>query len=171
MFEIRPAALSEFALLPSIEAEADTVFETLDPPMSIADFPAPGTAADFAAAFHIMVAGRPPAGFVRLDIVDGMAHLAQLAVSPGYGRQGIGRSLVSAAKAWAQEAGFPAMTLTTFKEVPFNAPFYVSCGFVELPSAAWGAGLRELIHAEQALGLDRLGQRIAMRAPLNSTVD
>ena len=83
MFEIRPAALSEFALLPAIEAEADTAFESLDPPMATADFPPPGTAADFAAAFHIMVAGRPPAGFVRLEIVDGQAHLEQLAVTPG----------------------------------------------------------------------------------------
>lgn len=166
MFEIRPAALSEFALLPAIEAEADTAFEALDPPMNIADFPPPGTAADFAAAFHIMVAGRPPAGFVRLEVVDGLAHLAQLAVSPAYARQGIGRSLVVAAKAWALEAGFPAMTLTTFEDVAFNAPFYASCGFVELPAAQWGPGLRGLFQEEQAAGLENFGVRIAMLAPL-----
>ncbi|POH59727.1 GNAT family N-acetyltransferase [Arthrobacter glacialis] len=167
MFEIRPAALSEFALLPSIEAEADTAFEALDPPMSIANFPPPGTAADFAAAFHIMVAGRPPAGFVRLEIVDGLAHLEQLAVTPEYGRQGIGRSLVAAAKAWAQEAGFSAMTLCTFADVPFNGPFYASCGFTEIPADHWTPGLAAAREHESQLGLDALGRRIVMKIALN----
>lgn len=166
MFEIRPASLSEFALLPAIEAEADTAFEKLDPPIATADFPPPGTAADFAAAFHIMVAGRPPAGFVRLEIVDGLAHLEQLAVSPEYGRQGIGRSLVAAAKAWAHEAGFPAMTLCTFAAVPFNGPFYASCGFTEIPADSWTPGLAALRERESQLGLDALGRRIVMKTSL-----
>ncbi|AIY00771.1 hypothetical protein ART_1172 [Arthrobacter sp. PAMC 25486] len=166
MLEIRPAALSEFALLPSIEAEADEVFETLTPAISLADFPPPGTAAEFGAAFHIMVAGRPPTGFVRLEIVDGQAHLEQLAVGTGYGRQGIGRALVQAAKAWALEAGFHTMTLCTFRDVPFNAPFYASCGFVELDKQDTGEELREVRNHEQKLGLDALGPRIAMRVRL-----
>ncbi|MEO8219565.1 MAG: GNAT family N-acetyltransferase [Specibacter sp.] len=166
MFEIRPASLSEFALLPSIEAEADTAFEMLDPPIATADFPPPGTAVDFAAAFHIMVAGRPPAGFVRLEILDGLAHLEQLAVSPEYGRQGIGRSLVAAAKAWAHEAGFAAMTLCTFADVPFNGPFYASCGFTEIPPDCWTPGLAALRDHESQLGLDALGRRIVMKTSL-----
>lgn len=166
MFEIRPAALSEFALLPAIEAEADTAFERLDPPLDTADFPAPAEAAEYAGAFHIMVAGRPPAGFVRLEIVDGQAHLEQLAVDPVYGRQGIGRSLVRAAQAWAREAGFSSMTLTTFAHVPFNAPFYARCGFVELPESAWGPQLQDIRGREKAAGLDRLGLRIVMVSAL-----
>ncbi len=167
MIEIRPAALREFALLPFIEAEADTAFEALRPAIATANFPSPGTAAEFATAFHIMVAGRPPVGFVRLDIVDGQAHLAQIAVTFAYTQQGIGRSLLMAAKAWAQEAGFHAMTLTTFKDVPFNAPFYARCGFVVLPPERWGAELAELRRQEGVLGLDRLGARIAMAVALD----
>ncbi|MGO4383498.1 GNAT family N-acetyltransferase [Specibacter sp. RAF43] len=168
MFEIRPAALSEFSLLPGLEAEADEVFATLDPPLPSGDFPPPGTAADFAEAFHIMVAGRPPVGFVRLEVVDGRAHLGQLAVLPDYGGRGIGRALVLAAKAWAQEAGFHLMTLCTFADVPFNAPFYATCGFHELPDADLPPGLRALRREEIRLGLDALGRRVAMMARLDS---
>ncbi|WP_449373214.1 GNAT family N-acetyltransferase [Arthrobacter psychrolactophilus] len=164
MFEIRPAALSEFALLPALEAEADAAFGTLDPPISVADFPPPADPAEFAAAFHIMVAGRPPAGFVRLEIVDGQAHLEQLAVSPEYARQGIGRALVMAAMAWAREAGFHSMTLCTFAEVPFNAPFYASCGFSELDHRKWGPELAKLRASEA--NLEAIAPRIAMKIDL-----
>ena len=168
MFEIRPATLQEFALLPAIEAEADTAFERLDPPISTADFPPPAAAGDYAGAFHIMVAGRPPAGFVRLEIVDGQAHVEQLAVSPVYSRQGIGRALVRAAQAWAREAGFQAMTLCTFTQVAFNGPFYASCGFRELDQHLWGPELHALRQAEQFAGLDLLGSRSVMLADLTA---
>ena len=164
MFEIRPAALSEFALLPALEADADAAFETLVPPLSVADFPPPADPSEYAAAFHIMVAGRPPVGFVRLEIVDGQAHLEQLAVSPEYAGQGIGRALVMAAMAWAREVGFHAMTLCTFAQVPFNAPFYASCGFSELDHSQWGADLTELRESEAIL--EAIAPRIAMRIKL-----
>ncbi|MGO2540917.1 GNAT family N-acetyltransferase [Specibacter sp. AOP5-B1-6] len=166
MLEIRPAALSEFALLPSIEADADAAFETLDPPMNISEFPPAGTAADYASAFHIMVAGRPPMAFVRLEIVDGRAHLEQLAVSPDYARQGIGRALVTAAKAWAREAGFSSMTLCTFAEIPFNGPFYASCGFAEVAQHNLTPRLLALREEETGRGMDKLARRIVMEAKL-----
>ncbi|WP_207346197.1 GNAT family N-acetyltransferase [Arthrobacter sp. E3] len=171
MIEIRPAALSEFGLLPFIEAEADAAFDALVPGIDTDSFPPPGTAGEFAEAFHIMVAGRPPVGFARLEIVDRHAHLTQLAVNNEYARQGIGRALLGAAKAWAQEAGFHSMTLTTFRDVPFNAPFYASCGFAALPSEEWGAELRAIRRREAELGLDGLGPRIAMLAALGGRAD
>jgi len=168
MFEIRPAALSEFSLLPALEAAADEAFGALDPAFPFGDFPAPAQPGEYAQAFHIMVAGRPPVGFVRLEIVDGNAHLEQLAVMPSYGRQGIGRALVTAAKAWAQEAGFHAMTLCTFAGVPFNAPFYASCGFEEVPQDDLGPELKELRRKEAKMGLDAMGRRAAMKVSFPS---
>ena len=168
MLEIRPASLSEFALLPAIEAEADGAFATLDPAINSVDFPPPGSAAEFASAFHIMVAGRPPAAFVRLEIVDGQAHLERLAVGSGHDRQGIGRALVLAAQAWAREAGFRTMTLCTFFGTPFNAPFYAGCGFVGLPEPCIGPELAALREMEAQPGLDALGPRTAMKTPLGS---
>ncbi len=166
MLEIRPAGLNEFSLLPALEAEADTLFATLEPPLPHGDFPPPGTAASYAEAFHIMVAGRPPVAFAQLEIVDGQAHLAQLSVRPDHGGQGIGRALVLAAKAWAREAGFHTMTLCTFADVPFNGPFYASCGFVEVPEELLTPGLAAQLRGESALRLDAMGRRVAMLARL-----
>ncbi|WP_427018345.1 GNAT family N-acetyltransferase [Pseudarthrobacter sp. P1] len=165
MLEIRPAALSELSQLPAIEAGADAAFGPGSTGICAADLPPAATVAEFAQALHIMVAGRPPVGFARLEELDGAAHLEQLAVLPEWSGQGIGRALVEAAKAWARESGYHTMTLTTFGEIAFNVPFYRSCGFTVL--AELGPELAEVRAAEQRLGLDALGPRVAMGLDLN----
>ena len=42
---------------------------------------------------------------------------------------GLGRRLVEAAMEYAQSEGLRCVTLTTFAEVPWNAPFYERLGF------------------------------------------
>ena len=104
-------------------------------------------------AREILVTGRPPIGFAALDEVDGRAHLAELSVHPDHGRRGLGTALLTASIDWAVAAGYPAITLTTFRSVPFNAPWYATHGFVELPAADWGPRLRRIWAAEQAAGI------------------
>jgi hypothetical protein len=55
----------------------------------------------------------------------------------------------------AAAGGLPALTLTTFAEVPWNAPYYERCGFRRLAEAELTAGLREVRRREAELGLDR----------------
>lgn len=166
MLEIRPAALSEFALLPQIEAEADLLFASLQPPYSLAEFPPPGSADSYANALHIMVAGRPPGAFVRLDDLEGELHLEQLSVAPEFQGQGIGRALIRAAKAWGAESGYSRITLCTFAEVPFNAPFYATCGFRGLTDSELTPSLAALRRHERELGLDDVGPRVVMEAKI-----
>ena len=109
----------------------------------------------------ILVAGRPPVGFARVDGLDGQAHLEQLSVHPIAGRRGLGRALVEAAANESRLRGFTTMTLCTFTDIAFNAPFYVSCGFEEYRCP--GPGLAALRVHEVELGLDALGRRICMR--------
>ncbi len=166
MLEIRPAALAEFSLLSAIEAESDTLLTGLRPTLLRGALPAGSgaavsTAEDFSAALHIMVAGRPAVAFARIEEVDGQAHLEQLSVRPDFAGQGIGRALVHAAVAWSREAGYRSMTLCTFYDVPFNAPFYASCGFVVVGSP--GPGLAALRDHERRIGLDVAGRRVVMR--------
>ncbi|MCU1573002.1 MAG: hypothetical protein JWO93_1084 [Micrococcaceae bacterium] len=164
MIDIRPAALAEFARLPAIEAAADMLLTEIAGKPLRGALPPPGTESEFAGALHILVAGHPPVGFARLENVDGLGHLEQLSVLPDWTGRGIGRALVEAAKAWAAEAGFPALTLCTFRDVPFNAPFYARCGFLPFPDP--GAELREVRRREGIAGLDALGVRVVMRAAL-----
>ncbi|HEV7169205.1 MAG TPA: GNAT family N-acetyltransferase [Micrococcaceae bacterium] len=129
MLEIRPAALAEFSLLPAIEAESDTLLAEVNGRPLTAVLPPAATVQEFAGALHVLVAGRPPVGFARLEEIDGQPHLEQLSVLPPFTAQGVRRALVNAAVAWAREAGYRQMTLGTFAGVPSNAPFYASCGF------------------------------------------
>ena len=81
---------------------------------------------------------------------------------PRFGRLGLGRLLVKAVLAAAEERGYRAVTLRTYAHVPWNAPFYLSCGFVVTePDSVF---LRRLVGIEQALGLARHGARVQMTA-------
>ncbi|WAA64772.1 GNAT family N-acetyltransferase [Microbacterium oxydans] len=115
-------------------------------------------ARDDGAAPHLVV------GFVHVLELDGHAHLEQLSVLPAFGRRGIGRRLVEAALAEARERGHTEITLRTYAEVPWNAPFYASCGFVVTePDTPLH---QELVRTEAALGLFAYGPRVQMTAAL-----
>ena len=162
---VRPADAGDFPLLPALEAASDTLLAAAaGVRASQAALPPVATLPEFVAARRILVAGRPPAGFARLEEIDGQAHLEQLSVHPDAAGAGLGRALVEAALEWAREQGYASMTLCTFADVPFNAPFYASCGFevVQDPQA----GLGTLRQHEAALGLDAMGKRVAMRVRL-----
>jgi len=53
-------------------------------------------------------------------------------VLPSHGRRGIGRLLVFTVRRWAEDAGHAGVTLSTLREIPWNAPFYERCGFREV---------------------------------------
>lgn len=127
MHRVRPARSAELALLPELEAASDTLFDSL----GIGPLPAAGTPEDLAAALAVLVVGDPPYGFARIDPLAGGAHLEQLAVHPDHGRRGAGRALLRATVEWAARAGYGEVTLATYREVPWNGPFYASEGFVE----------------------------------------
>jgi len=73
-----------------------------------------------------------PVGFAAAGPLAGFIHLKELSVDPAHGRRGIGGSLVEAVVGWARERGFDRVSLTTFRDVPFNQPFYARLGFAEL---------------------------------------
>lgn len=119
----------------------------------------------------VLVAPGPtgaPVGFATVDLLDGAAHLSQLSVHADFGRRGLGRGLLAASIGWARRAGLPAMTLTTFRDIPWNGPFYRRHGFVDLDEADLTPGLRETRDHEIELGLDDLAPRVAMRRPLRA---
>ena len=66
------------------------------------------------------------------------------------------------ALAWARGAGYRQVTLTTFRDVAWNAPFYARCGFRELPLADASPELLELRRLEGTHGLPN-DRRILMR--------
>jgi GNAT superfamily N-acetyltransferase len=157
---IRPADPSEWDLLREIEDASDTIFAKV----GIGPFKDLEKDDHLATAAAVLVAGRPARGFACVDIVDGVAHLWQLSVHPAYGRQGLGRALIEAVCDWATSNRYPAVTLTTFRDVPWNAPFYTKMGFRVLDELS--PGLEAIREHERVLGDDDFGPRVAMRKDL-----
>jgi GNAT superfamily N-acetyltransferase len=153
---IRPVRTDELALLPAVEAAADTMFA----PFDRGPFPGPGTPEEFAAALVVLVAGDPPVGLCRIDALGEGAHLEQLSVHPEHGRRGIGRRLLRAGIDWARAHDYDELTLTTYRDVPWNGPFYASEGFVEIGPADDWLVAHGLLPEEPVLA--RYGTRIVM---------
>ena len=109
-------------------------------------------------------AGETVVGFAHVTECEGFAHLEQLSVLPAHARRGHGRALVDAAKFAAAARGYDRISLRTFVEVPWNAPFYATCGFSE--SEPVSDFHRRMAKIETALGLHRFGRRIEMTARL-----
>ena len=106
----------------------------------------------------------PPVGFVHVLLIDGHAHLEQLSVLPGHQRRGIGAALTRAAMAEARGQGFDRLSLCTYRDVPWNGPFYRGLGFTEVTDLApyqW-----RLRDKERDLGLDINGIRVVMDVAL-----
>jgi len=159
--DVRPVRPDELALLPALEAAADTLFV----PLGIGPLPGPGTVEEFAAALVVLVAGDPPVGLCRIDGVGDGAHLEQLSVHPDHGRRGIGRALLRAGCAWAAGHGYHELTLATYRDaVPWNGPFYASEGFVEVGSVDDWLVTQGLEPEEAVMG--RYGTRVLMRRTL-----
>jgi len=103
-----------------------------------------------------------PVGFVVADVIDGNAHIEQVSVHPAHARQGIGAMLLDHVAAWAARRGLPALTLITFRGVPWNAPYYERLGFRELAPAELTPGLAALWAAAPGAGRDS-PERVCMR--------
>ncbi len=158
--EIRPAEPDDLLLLPAVDRRAESLFHVAG--MTLPEIPFPVDALH--ESKMVFVAGRPPVAFVQVDEVDGNAHVQELAVLPSHMRRGLGSALLDAGCAWAVANGYRAITLTTYADVAWNAPFYQTRGFVEITTLT--PELTELRTWERDMGLDALGRRIAMRREL-----
>ncbi|MBB2191271.1 GNAT family N-acetyltransferase [Gluconacetobacter azotocaptans] len=102
-------------------------------------------------------------GFLTAGVAaeDGrVLHIRELSVRADRQGQGLGRRLLDHAARHAAAHGLSAVTLTTFRDVPWNAPFYARAGFTLLDDDALTPRLRAILAEEAAHGLHR---RCAMR--------
>lgn len=167
-YEIRPASAQEVAPLPAIEVMASAIFPVEDIALEMREH---GLSQSFfedaAAAGRVWIAYYTPesnaVGFALVILVDDSAHLYEMDVHPDHARRGIGGALVETVAAWARGEAFASLTLTTFRHLAWNAPFYRRHGFVELDAAELGPApeLARLLKREAENGLDP-ANRVAM---------
>ena len=106
-----------------------------------------------------------PVGFAHVTVIErSTAHLEEIDVHPEHGRLGIGTELVVRVCQWAAIEGYQAVTLTTFRDVPWNMPFYARLGFVEVLPHQLSPALRAVVADETRRGLDP-SRRVVMQRP------
>ena len=163
---VRRATTDDLALLDEIEIEADRLFATVFPEAKWQAAPS-GTERSRLPGFILVAADAADSdlvGFAHVLEIDGGDHLEQLSVRPAMTRRGYGRALVEAAKHESTIRGRKRLTLRTYADVPWNAPFYRSCGFVECdPDTDF---LKDLVNVEQQCGMAAYGRRVQMKVEL-----
>ena len=98
--------------------------------------------------------------FVMFRAVEGCGYIEQIDVLPSHERRGIGARLIEAVAEVARGRGWPALTLSTFKDVPFNAPYYRRLGFADVEALT--PVMAEIRAEHEARGLDE-SARVFMR--------
>jgi len=106
-----------------------------------------------------------PVGFVVVDLIDGGAHVEEISVLPELGGKGHGMALMRHVEGWARRKGLATVTLTTFRDVPWNRPWYERRGYRVLGEDEWTPGLVARRAEEAAHGLDP-DQRVVMAKAL-----
>jgi GNAT superfamily N-acetyltransferase len=169
-YEIRRAFRKDIAFLPEVERHAGTLFAACPEATGLTDeiLACVNSIDSFEQARedgHLWVAAASTGevtGFALVLEVGGYAHLDELDVLPSHGQRGLGSALLATVCAWAREAGFPAVTLRTFRDVPWNAPFYQRRGFQVVESSELSEQHAALEVSERLRGL-RTDLRVAMR--------
>lgn len=166
-YAIRPARPDDLPALPAIERAAASIFRTTQFAF-VTDFPLASEALhpDHEQIWVAVTADDRPVGFVLAHPLDGCVYLHELDVHPDHARRGLGRRLVAAVATWGRQTGAAAVTLATFRDIPWNGPFYASLGFRPLPEDNLGPGLRAIRQAEADGGMP-VEHRTYMRLDLD----
>lgn len=160
-YRLRYASSEDFAALNAIEQAAASIFPAGFLPDKVLDDKLPFSVLEQARQqdmlWLVQCADGTPVGYVMMESLDGLTLLAQIDVQPAHGRQGLGAALIRHALSQVQAS---EVWLTTFTDVPWNAPFYQKLGFVVVDEACAPDAIGKTLAAERARGLQ---QRVAMR--------
>lgn len=163
---IRQAHPADAALLPAIETSAGSLFRSVPGLEWIADDDVlpESTHLRLIAQKTVWVAqsgaGRL-CGFLDAEVFGDELHIWELAVDADHQRMGIGKRLVAAACEHAVALDLAGVTLTTFRDLPWNAPWYARLGFL-FDAASPGSRLAGVLRDEACHGLPA-ERRVAMR--------
>ena len=163
-WHIRLARAEDAPAMPAIEKAAGAMFDRIDGLAGIAgQHTVPiDRLLRYIAQGHclVAVADETLVGFLVTQPFGRELHVYEFNVHPDWQGRGIGTALLHASIIDARNGGFTAVTLTTFDQVPWNAPFYRRMGFRDIASADHPRLAGEL-EKEAAHGMPP-GSRVAM---------
>lgn len=165
-YSIRAARPADLPELPIIENAAAAPFRATPYAWLVDDTPVTSQV-DLDHEYVWVVADEAdrPIAFALVHLHADAVHLHELDVHPHHARQGLGRRLIETVADWARARGAPALTLTTFDDIPWNGPYYARLGFRTLDPAALSPDLRAVRQQEGEAGLP-LEHRLCMQLDL-----
>lgn len=156
---IRRAASGELSALVALEQAADRLFPVgrvvEGDTLSVAEH------RTFMTEGLLLVASHEATlvGFVACKYTANGMHMYALAVHPEHMRKGFGTQLVRSVVANAQARSCKSISITTFEDICFNAPYYEKLGFRTLADDELSVMLKTILTAERSAGLTH---RVAM---------
>jgi GNAT superfamily N-acetyltransferase len=123
-YSIRSAQAEDIPALPAIELAAAQLLRGYAPESVLAETTDECALSTAARDGRLWIAstGNTPVGFALVQMLaDDLPYLHELDVDPSHGRRGLGTALVRAACEWATVSGHIMLTLTTFRDVPWNS--------------------------------------------------
>lgn len=94
-------------------------------------------------------------GFVVVDRLTTGWFVVELDVLPSWRQQGVGSALMKQVIQAAHQQGYAAVTLTTFRHVPWTIPFYWRLGFEIVVPADYTPDIRAIVDHEERYGFSR----------------
>ncbi|MBZ5795256.1 GNAT family N-acetyltransferase [Burkholderia contaminans] len=165
---IRPATREDAAAMAAVEVAAAQRFRAIGM-THIAEAEPTDTAAvlvriDGGRAYVAVDTQGVCVGFAFYRLLDTRRlYLEELDVAPSHAGQRIGARLIEQVTARAAQEGIAEVVLSTFRDAPWNAPYYARLGFSIVDDAMLDDTLRAIRAHHVALGLDET-QRVFMRA-------
>lgn len=166
---IRLAKPEDASLLPDIERSAGLLFRQIaglewiaGDRIMTADQHLPAIIAQTA---WVACEEEAPVAFLSAERLPDALHIHEISVHVSAIGRGIGRRLIEAAIVTARVLGLSALTLTTFRDVPWNEPYYQRLGFETLAHDHLDARLTSILADEVSAGLPG-DRRCAMRLNL-----
>ncbi|WP_025600036.1 GNAT family N-acetyltransferase [Burkholderia sp. WSM2230] len=105
------------------------------------------------------------AGFLMFEPQPAHVYIQELDVLTSHAGRRIGAALIEEVAQLARSRQLMQLVLSTFREVPWNAPYYRRLGFRDIAEAELDAGLIARRDAHIARGLDE-SRRVFMRRDL-----
>lgn len=97
-------------------------------------------------------------------------HIDQVTVHPKAARRGLGALMIESVSADPRSKKRGLITLTSFANVPWNAPYYERIGFLDIAESEWPEGVAGKVDADQQHGLNAW-PRVVMQRVIPSDTD
>ncbi len=158
-YDVRLAKKTDLAVIPEIEKAAARRFEPYLAWLDISADVLEGLTtppfllkAQAENRLWVTAVDHRPVGFIVAKFLAQACFIVELDVHPDYGRLGMGSALVKVCCQSAGDQGFNHVLLTTFRQIPWNIPFYQRLGFEILPEEQWSQEIEAIVSHEARYG-------------------